>query len=169
MSRFQVLLKPESSLTPKEEQERASRQLPDVVRSSRLHWWKKAAIPTQGKVLLLVVAPYSQYDLALLDVLDAALARSRASKRLPSVRIYVANLQEYQTVEQLTEDIPTITQVPPQTPVAAVWENGILSKSAWGKQGRDLAADALGLSSEDLNKRVVAKVPKYTPPTRRSK
>jgi hypothetical protein len=78
----------------------------------------------------------------------------------------VANLQQYQTVEQLTEDIATITQAPPQTPVAIVWENGILSKSAWGKQARDLAAEALGLSSEDLNERVVAKVPRYTPPTR---
>jgi hypothetical protein len=105
------LLKPEPALTPKAEQERASRELPDVVKGSHLHWWKKTAIPTQ--------------------------------------------------------DIPTITQAPPQTPVAAVWENGVLTKSAWGTQGRCLAADALGLSSEDLNDRVVAKVPKFTPPTRR--
>lgn len=162
MTRFQALLKPDATSTPNAEQERASRQLPDVVKGSHLHWWtKKDAIPTQGKALLLVVAPYSQYDLALLDVLDAALARPRAPKRLLSVPIYVANLQEYQTVEQLTEDIPTITQAPPQTPVAALWENGDLTKSAWGKQGRELAADALGLSSEDLNEWMVAKVPKY--------
>jgi len=169
MTRFQALLKPDSTSTPKTEQERASRQLPDVVKGSHLHWrTKKAAIPTRGKALLLVVAPYSQYDLALLDVLDAAIARPRASKRPLSVPvIYVANLQQYQTVEQLNEDIPTITQTPPQTPVAAVWENGVLTKTAWGKQGRDLAADVLGLSAEDLNERVVARVPKYTPPTQR--
>jgi hypothetical protein len=168
MNRFQALLKADS--TPKAELERASRQLADVVKSSRLHWWtKKATIPTKGKALLLVVAPFSQYDLALLDVLDAALARLRVPKRLLSVPIYVANLNQYETVEQLSEDIPTITQAPPQTPVAAVWENGKLSKSAWGKEGRDLAADALGLSSEDLNERVLAKVPKCTPPTWRSK
>src|SRR5437763_5348887 len=105
MSRFQVLLKPDSSF-PKEAQERASRQLADVVKSSHLHWGtEKAAIPLRGKVLLLVVAPYSQYDLALLDVLDAALARPRAPKRLLSVPVYVVNVQQYQTVEQLTEDI----------------------------------------------------------------
>jgi len=65
--------------------------------------------------------------------------------------------------------MPTITQTPPQTPVAAVWENGVLTKSAWGRQARDLAADVLGLSSEYLNEQVVAKVPKYTPPTRLGK
>jgi len=94
MTRFQALLKPDSTSTPKTEQERASRQLPDVVKGSHLRWWtKKAAIPTRGKALLLVVAPYSQYDLALLDVLEAALARPRAPRRLLSVLIiYVANL-----------------------------------------------------------------------------
>ena len=166
MTRFQALLKPDSTSTPMAEQERASRQLPDVVRSSRLKWWtKKAAIPAHGKALLLVIAPYSHYDLALLDVLDAALARPRARKGLLLVPIYVADLQQYRNVEQLSEDIPTITYAPPQTPVAAVWEDGILSKCAWGKQGRDLVADALGLSSEDLNRRVITKVPKYTPPS----
>jgi hypothetical protein len=86
MTRFQALLKADS--TPKAEQERASHRLPEVVRSSHLHWWtKKAAIPTKPKALLLVVAPYSQYDLALLDVLDAALARPRVPKRLLSVHI----------------------------------------------------------------------------------
>src|SRR5689334_13677102 len=121
MSRFQALLKPDSNSTPKAEQERASCQLRDVVKSSHLHWWtKKATIPTQGRALLLGVAPYSQYDLALLDVLDALLARPRAPKRLLSVPVYVANLLLYQTVEQLTRDIPALTQAPPQTPVAIV-------------------------------------------------
>jgi hypothetical protein len=165
MTLFQALLKPDL-MTPMAEQERASRELPQVVKGSHLHWWtNKGSIPTQGKVLLLVVAPYSHYDLALLDELDAALARPRVPKRLQSVPIYVSNLERYQTVEQLTEDIPGITQIPFQTPVVAVWENGTLTKSAWGKSGRDLAADTLGLSSEDLNQRVVTKVPKYAPPT----
>jgi hypothetical protein len=168
MNRFQALLKADS--TPKAEQERACRELPEVVKSSHLHWWtKKSAMPTQGKALLLVVAPYSQYDLALLDVLDAALGWTRAPKRLLVVPIYVASVQQYQTVEELTQDIPSMTQAPPQTPVAAVWEKGIWSKSAWGKQGRDLAADALGLASEDLNERVMARIPKYRPPRRRRK
>jgi len=171
MTRFQELLKPDLTSTPQIEQDRASRKLPDVVKGSHLHWWtKNAAIPAHGKALLLLVAPYSHHDLALLDVLDAAIARPRASKRPLSVPIvYVANLLQYQTVAQLTEDIPTITQTPPQTPVAAVWENGVLIRSAWGKHGRDLAADVLGLSSEDLNTRVIGKVPKYTPPTQRGK
>lgn len=165
MTHFQALLKPDPTSTPKTEHERTSRQLPDMVKGSHLHWWtKKAAIPTEGKALLLVVAPYSHYDLALLDILDAAVARARARTRRQSVPIiYVANLLHYQTLEQLSEDIPTITRIPPQTPVAAVWENGVLIKSACGKHARDLAADMFGLSADDLNDRVVARVPKYTP------
>src|SRR5205823_13648228 len=111
-----------------------------------------------GKALLLVVAPYSQYDLVLLDLIDEALAPKRGA----SVPVYVANLQHYDTVEELHADIPAINQAPPQTPVAAVWEDGALRRSGCGKQARDLAADVLGISAEDLLTRIIGRVPKYT-------
>src|SRR5437899_12164701 len=118
MTRFQAFLKPDSTSTPMAEQERASRQLPDVVRSSRLKWWtKKAAIPAHRKALLLVIAPYSHYDLALLDVLDAALPLQRAPKVLLVVPIYVADLHQYRKVEQLSEDTPPMTYAPLDTPL----------------------------------------------------
>lgn len=159
MTRFQALLTPDPSSTPKAEQDRASLQLPGVVAQSNLRWWKRRgpALPP-GKALLLVVAPSSQYDLVLLDLIDEALAPKRGA----SVPVYVANLQHYDTVEQLHADIPAINQAPPQTPVAAIWEDGALRRSGWGKQARDLAADVLGISADDLLSRILARVPKYT-------
>jgi hypothetical protein len=132
------------------------------VAQSNLRWWKRRgpALPP-GKALLLVVAPYSHYDLALLDLIDEALALKKAG----SVPVYVANLQHYGTVEQLRADIPAINQAPPQTPVAAIWEDGTLRRSGWGKQARDLAADMLGISADDLLTRIIARVPKYTQAT----
>ena len=119
MTRFQALLTPDPSSTPKAEQDRASLQLCGVVEQSNLRWWKRRgpAMPA-GKALLLVVAPYSQYDLVLLDLIDEALAPRRGA----SVPVYVANLQHYETVEQLHADIPAINHAPPQTPVAAIWK-----------------------------------------------
>jgi hypothetical protein len=166
MTHFQALLQPaDSTSTPTKEQNSASCRLFDEVKKSRLGWWmEQASRPRRGTVLLLVVAPYSQYDLALLDVLDAFLARPSAT-RSKSVSVYVANLESYSTVKQLANDIPTITQAPPQSPVAALWVNGKLSESAWGKPGRDLAAKAVGLTPEDLNQSIVARIPNGTLPT----
>jgi hypothetical protein len=165
MNRFQRLLKPDLRSTPGADQQRASAELSNAVRTSHLRWWTKTAVPSKGKAVLLVVAPWSHYDLALLDILDAALANPRSRSRRLSVTIYVANLQDYKSLADLTKDIPTITQAPPQTPVAALWEEGIITMTAWGKRGRDLTAEALGLSAEDLNKQVVDRVPKVQIPS----
>ncbi len=136
MKRFQELLKPDLD-SPVAEQERASRELHDMVISSRLYWWSKVtASPNSGKFLLVVVAPWSNYDLALLDLLDDL------DTFLP---VYVANLQQFETIEQLTEVIPTVTTIPPQTPVVAFWVDGGFRDSAFGKLGRDLVATTLGL------------------------
>jgi hypothetical protein len=166
MNRFQELLKPDLRSTPGADQQRAAAELPNAVKRSHLHWWTKMAVPSKGKAVLLVVAPWSHYDLALLDVLDETLANPRSRARRLRVPVYVANLQDYQTFEQLTNDIPTITQPPPQTPIATLWEDGLITMTAWGKGGRDLTADALGLSSEDLDKQVLDRVPKVKIPSK---
>src|SRR5947208_3737962 len=97
MRRFRDLLAYDPASTPGEEQRRASEGLADAVARSRLRWWKdRTAAPGSGKCLLLVVAPFSQYDLTLLDLLDERFATDP-----PPVSVYVANLQDYATVEQL--------------------------------------------------------------------
>ncbi|MBY0526560.1 MAG: hypothetical protein K2R98_24405 [Gemmataceae bacterium] len=158
MTHFQALLDRSSNSTPGEEQERASRRLPEAVNNSKLHWWTKK-LPATGKALLLVIAPYSHYDLALLDVLDATLRNS--TKQLTP--IYVANLQQYETVNELAKDIPIITQAPLLTPIAALWVDGLFSGSATGKHARGFAAKAIVMSPETLESQVIERVPKYLP------
>jgi hypothetical protein len=158
MTRFRDLLKPRPGSTPKDDQEHASNGLAEAVAESNLRLWRKGEpTPYQGKCLLLAVAPYSQYDLTLLDVIDESLAGGLP----PAVHVYVVNLQYYDSAEQLGPDFPGMTQAH-QPPLAAVWEPGSPKKVAWGKQARDLAAEALGLPAEDLSRRIKAESPSYT-------
>jgi hypothetical protein len=157
MTRFRELLKPGLQTTPMDEQDRASKMLAGAVGASNLSWWKKReTVPGQGKYLLLAVAPYSQYDLIFLDLIDEYLG----SKPAPSVQIHVANLQDYDDLEQLQADFPGIPHVH-QTPVAALWEPGSQTKTAWGKNAREMIAEVLGLDAADLQRRIVAESPRY--------
>ena len=156
MTRFKDLLTPSQRSTPKDEQKRASAGLADAVSASNLRRWEgRGVLPVQGKCLVLAVAPYSQYDLTLLDVLDESLASGQAA-----FPVYVVNLLDYDTVEQVRADFPGIAQAN-QTPLAALWESGSPTRTAWGKHARDVVAEALGLAPEDLSRRVVAESPSY--------
>ena len=155
MTPFRDLLKVYPRSTPAEEQRRASEGLADAVKQSNLRWWRsRELVPGQGSCLLLAVAPHSQYDLVLLDLLDERLSDSSP------VPIYVVNLQDYETPECLGAEFPGADQVH-QTPIAALYESGTLKKVAWGKQARDLAAEAVGYSTDELSRRVVSESPSY--------
>src|SRR5262245_14579264 len=130
MTRFRDLLKPGPDSTPKEEQRRASAGLAEAVSASNLRWWQGYGdLPSQGQWLLLAVAPYSQYDLTLLDILDDSLGFGRAE----AAPVYVVNLLDYQNVDQLRADFPGVGQVH-QTPLTALWESGSLKRTEAGKQ-----------------------------------
>ena len=98
MTRFQDLLAASPNSSPSREQDRASRELPAVVRASRLHWWEPSAPPAGGTAVLLVVAPWSHYDLAMLDVLDESVPGPDRPGEAPPV--FVANLERYRSVEE---------------------------------------------------------------------
>jgi len=102
-----------------------------------------------------VVSPFSQYDLTLLDLLDEKLD----TDQLP-VSVYVANLQDYATAEQLSAAFPGIGAAP-QTPIVAICDTGSLPTIACGKKARDLAAQALGLNAEELSRRILSESPSY--------
>jgi hypothetical protein len=159
MTRFRDLLKVGPRSTPGEEQRRASEGLADAVKGSNLHWWEAGGdVPDQGEWLLLAVAPHSQYDLVLLDLLDERLASER-----PRMPVYVVNLQDYDSPEQLSADFPGVGQMH-QTPLVAICQSSSPKKVAWGKKARDLAAEALGLSPDVLSRKVVAESPRYAHP-----
>jgi hypothetical protein len=152
---FRDLLKPDPRSTPAEEQGRASAGLADAVKRSNLRWWRsREPVLGQESYLVLAVAPYSQYDLTLLDLLDEKLSAS------PAVPVYVVNLQDYETPERLGADFPGVGQFH-QTPIAALYEAGSLTNVAWGKKARDMAAEAVGFSPDELSRRVVAESPNY--------
>jgi hypothetical protein len=156
MRRFRDLLKFDPQSTPGEEQQRASEGLAAAVAQSHLHWWKgREGVPVQGRCLVLAVAPFSQYDLTLLDLLDE---RIDCDRPLP---VYIANLQDYLTLEQLQADFPGVGQAH-QTPIAALRESGSPTKVAWGKKARDLTAEVVGFAPDELSQRVVAESPRYT-------
>ncbi len=48
-------------------------------------------------------------------------------------------------MEDFEKYVPGIGKVF-QTPVVGYWEDGLLKEKAWGKKGRDLLSEALGLS-----------------------
>jgi hypothetical protein len=159
MTRFRDLLAYDPASTPGDEQRRASERLADAVARSRLQWWGGGKVtPCQGKYILLVVAPFSQYDLTLLDLLNERLAAKQ-----PPVPVYVANLQDYATAEQLRADFPGIGSAP-QTPIVAICEPGSARTVACGKKARDMLAEALGLSADELLRRIVAESPSYANP-----
>lgn len=157
MTRFRDLLAPDPALTPAEEQRRASAELAHTVAQSHLGWWKDSQQGDgEGRCLLLVVAPFSQYDLTLLDLLDETLETLQSP--LP---VFVANVQDYSTVDQLRAEFPGIGDVP-QTPIAALCESGSAKTVACGKKARDIAAQALGLAADELSRRIVAESRSYS-------
>jgi hypothetical protein len=156
MTRFRDLLSYDPASTPADEQRRASEGLADAVARSRLRWWKSREVgPGQGKCVLLVVAPFSQYDLTFLDLLE-----ERLDSNQTPVPVYVANLQDYATAEELSADFPGIGTAP-QTPIVAICESGSPQTVACGKRGRDLAARALGLPADELSRRIMTESPRY--------
>ena len=89
MNKFQSLLSL-GSADPVAIQRKASQDLAGVVRSSRLRWWHdfvRLMLPQQ--FALLVIAPYSRYDLALLDILDAGIDKE------PQFPLYVASIEHF--------------------------------------------------------------------------
>ena len=109
--KFQNLLTP--TTTPAQEQHHATTELTNIIKQSHLQWWKDKQ-PTQNKkYILLIIAPYSQHDLTLLDILEEKL-----TTHPHPTPIYIANILDYQTIEHLNQDIPGITIAHP-TPIIA--------------------------------------------------
>jgi hypothetical protein len=163
MNRFQQLLEPDLG-SPGEEQERAARLLPGLVEQSRFRWWTMGgASPTEAKFLVLLIVTWSHYDLALLDVIEEQRTSEFLNNGSASIPVYVGDLGQYQEIEQLTQDIPTIHKNPRQTPVAALWEDGGFRVTEYGYAARNLLASVLGISAQDLNEQVAARVPHLAP------
>lgn len=138
MTKFLDLLKP-VLLDPGKQQEYAKQQFPYLVKESKYLKWRDNN--RLSNCMLIIVAHWSQYDLAMLDIIEETLT----SESIP-VYLTLAGLED-------------LDEIQPKMPVVSFYEDkNIPEKKAWGKNGRDLIAEILGLDPEEFNQEVISRV-----------
>jgi hypothetical protein len=146
MSKFHDLLQARADVPVGEQQESARKSFPLVVSKSRYNLWSPGQpISTHGNRLLVGVATYAEPDLALLDLLQEAV--DWRDKNAP--RIDVFNTLDCKSRQDFEKYIPGIGDVF-QTPAVGLWQNGVLTDTAWGKPARDLIARVCNLGPSTL-------------------
>jgi len=130
MRSFVELLTTDMDCSVAEQQAFAARQLPILLDESRLNLWtpQDCIILKTGKRLLLGIASYSINDLKLLDTLNQAFV----NKTLRIECVDVFNVINGYTMEDFEKYFPGIGKVY-QTPIAGMWEDGLLKDISWGK------------------------------------
>src|SRR5947209_6698454 len=97
-----------------------------LTQSPRFQEWSAEDWPNgPGLALVIGVAPWSGYDMALLDYLEGADA---------SLPIFVSDLSHFTDPKELRRIAPGIRLVT-QTPVVALWSGGSVLKQASGFEG----------------------------------
>jgi hypothetical protein len=108
-----------------------------VERSRKLHLWSPGQPTSQtGQRILIGIATWSGYDLALLDLIEDAFTAP--------IRIDVFDTTVCRTEADLEGYIPGLDSGP-QTPFVGLWENGRLVETAAGSSGRQLVARVCSL------------------------
>ena len=155
MNRFRQLLKPSGATTPGEEQRRASEQLPRALAASPFRAWHTRSPQTGGDdYLLLIIAPYSQYDLTLLDVLEPL------ARKVSTFPVFVGNLLDYPSLEHLKKDLPDLDGVP-ATPIAKHCSHSVTGPTVSGKAARDLIASLFHLNPDTFSRHILSETPRY--------
>lgn len=114
-----------------------------MLAQSRLTAWKPGdAIPSDRRRILIGVAPYSLYDLKLLDAINDL------PLDLTSEKIDVLDVLRCKTAEEIEKYIPRLRHVY-QTPVIGIWKDGICEEARSGHAAR---ARILELYSIDASK-----------------
>lgn len=132
---FLDLLRREGGLTPGERQERASRELPEWVSRSALHWLATPdSVNGTGEKLVVGVVVWSRYDLALLDELN------QFAEQHPGIRVYVFDVDRVNG--EFEQYVPGIGEVM-QTPVVGYWKGGVLVEKGTGHAGREIARNVI--------------------------
>lgn len=136
---FAELLAPDPSLTPAEDQGRASNMLPISVSRSHLHWLASPEPPNgAGEKLVVGVATWSRYDFALLDELNVFAASH------PGFQVCVFDVDR--VGGEFERFVPDVGQVL-QTPVVGRWSGGVLVEKGTGHAGREIARKLMAESA----------------------
>lgn len=124
------------------ENDRAERLFPELVERSHLHLWRPGDSIAGGRRLLVGVATWSLYDLSLLELLDRVVKEG-----CPGMdRIDVFNLDrvELGVLERYIAHLGKVVG----TPVAGLWEDGILGETGFGWRAITLISGLLGVKLE---------------------
>ena len=133
MNAFSSLLL--GSGTPGQQQESARARFPAAVANSNFRLWSPTLqVAPEGTRVLVGVAIWSLYDLALLDQLQATLANGNHTT------IDVFDIDTCQPPGDFDNYVPGIGRVF-QPPVVGIWRDGQQIKSAWGAAGRKILAE----------------------------
>jgi hypothetical protein len=133
---------------PSADQAEVVRRLPAAVADSPLHWWSPGdPVAERGARLLLGIAPYSWYDLRLLDLVDEALSTWRGPEAPPRVDVF--STLDCRTQDDFHHYVPGVAPVY-QTPVLGRWQDGVQVSKATGALARDEAARLFGKSERDV-------------------
>lgn len=133
MTNFSDLFWSRRELWPADHQHYVEQQFPLVLGQSNLHLWHPGgAVTAEGRRYLVGVATWSEYDMRLLDLLDAALVLVQPGP----VRVDVFSLQVCQSAADFESYIPDLGPVF-QTPVIGVWQQGVLLDKGTGARARE--------------------------------
>jgi hypothetical protein len=125
-----------------EENDRAERLFPVLIEQSRLHLWRPGDPIAEGRRLLVGVATWSLYDLSLLEVLDLAVKDGRSG--VDRIGVFDVDRVERGDFEDYIPGLGKMVV----TPVAAIWEGGILVDKRFGWWAIRLISGLLGVSLE---------------------
>ncbi len=121
-----------------------SEHFPQVVAETPFTLWKPGdAIPAVGRRLLLGVATWNGYDMALLDLIEDRLRGDDP----PAVRVSLFDIDQCHSLDDLRRYVPGV-EMGYQTPLVGYWVDGELKESAWGYDGSELAIRVCGLDRE---------------------
>ena len=136
---FAALLAPGPLLTPADEQRRASNLLPISVADSAMHWLASPeSLNGTGEKLVVGVAVWSRYDLALLDELNQFAAAH------PGLRICIFDVDRVGgEFERFVPGVGDVTQ----TPVVGRWSGGSLVEKGTGHAGREIARRMIAMAA----------------------
>jgi hypothetical protein len=125
----------------------AEHEFEELVKASPCRLWHPGdTISERGLRILLGVAPWSGYDMRLLDVIIERLSGAEPA----AAHVDVFSTGAWQTRSDVKRYIPKMRPEVLQTPVVEVSNNGAVTATKQGYEARELVARTFGSSSADI-------------------
>jgi hypothetical protein len=129
-----------TGLSISEENDQAEQLFPVLIQQSHLQSWNPGDPIHGGRRLLVGVATWSLYDLSLLDVLDQVIAEGCSG--LDRIDVFDMDQTKQGAFEHYVPGLGKVVR----TPVAGLWEDGILGDKGFGWRAIRLISGLLGVS-----------------------